>query len=239
MYGFNLSVAERLYILTATIRGRDSYPTDMMYIYNPEWVENHDGYGTIHNKVVYNFTQGHMDYLYKMIVLKNLGLQFLDLVTEYRNRVNAITSKRSSQKRLLKLKYEMSRDFYDFNKITEELPFDKTVEHAKRILEKNECAKSSICYGWHPYEIFTDNPKWMWSQVQNNYSEIESDLQRKIEISSDLTAYAREKSNRNIMVAQLLIATVTLVFTIFSDKAQRMAELIKSWWIIICQLFEG
>jgi hypothetical protein len=38
------------------------------------------------------------------------------------------------------------------------------------------------------------------------------------------------------MVAQLLIATVTLVFTIFSDKAQRMAELIKALWIMICQL---
>jgi hypothetical protein len=88
----------------------------------------------------------------------------------------------------------------------------------------------------YPYEFFTDNPKWMWSQVQNNYSEIESDLRRKIEISSELTAYAREKSNRNIMVAQLLIATVTLVFTIFSDKAQRMAELIKALWIMICQL---
>jgi hypothetical protein len=79
----------------------------------------------------------------------------------------------------------------------------------------------------------------MWSQVQNNYSEIESDLRRKIEISSELTAYAREKSNRNIMVAQLLIATVTLVFTIFTDKAQRIAELIKSLWIMICQLFAG
>jgi hypothetical protein len=238
-YGFNLSFAERLYILTTTIRGRDPYPTDMMYIYNPEWVENNDGYGTIHNKMVYNFTRGHMDYLYKMIVLKNLGLQFFDLVTEYRNKVNAITSKRSSQKKLLKLKYELSKDFYDFSKITEELPFDKTVDRAKRILEKNECAKSSIYHGMYPYEFFTDNPKWMWSQVQNNYSEIESDLQRKIEISSDLTAYAREKSNRNIMVAQLWIATVTLVFTIFTEKAQSIAELIKSWWIIICQLFEG
>jgi hypothetical protein len=142
MYGFNLSAAERLYISTATIPERDSYPTDMMYIYNPEWIENHDGYGTIHNKMVYNFTQGHMDYLYKMIVLKNLGLQFLDVVAEYRNKVNAITSKRSSQKKLLKLKYELSKDFYDFSKITEELPFDKTVDRAKRTLEKMSVQKA-------------------------------------------------------------------------------------------------
>jgi hypothetical protein len=79
----------------------------------------------------------------------------------------------------------------------------------------------------------------MWSQVQNNYSEIESDLQRKIEISSELTAYAREKSNRNIMVAQLWIATVTFVLLIFPDKAQSIAELIKSLCIMICQFFEG
>ena len=77
-----------------------------------------------------------MDYIYKMIVLKNLGLQFWNLATEYRNKVNAITSKKSSQKRLLKLKYELSKDFYDFNKITEELPFDKTIECAKRIMEE-------------------------------------------------------------------------------------------------------
>ena len=100
-----------------------------------------DKYGTIHNKMVYEFTHGH--------VLKNLGLQFWNLVTGYRNKVNAITSKESSQKRLLKLKYELSKEFYDFNKIAEELPFDKTIDHAKRILEKNEYATSSVCYGRH------------------------------------------------------------------------------------------
>lgn len=236
-YGFNLSIAERLYISTSTLRGRDSYPTDMMYIYNPSWVESLNGYGTIHNKMVYEFARGHMDYLYKMIVLVNLGQHFLDLVTEYRNIVNAITSKKSSQKRLLKLKYELSRDFYDFNKITEELPFDKTIECAKQALEKNKYAKSSSCYGWYPYKLFTDNPKWMWSQVQNNYTEIESDLQRKINISSDLTAYAREKGNRNLMVAQLLIAAITFVLLIFPEKAQSIAELIKTLWNFICQLF--
>lgn len=237
MYGFNLSIAERLYMSTATIRGRDSFPTDMMYIYNPSWMESHDGYGTIHNKMVYEFTRGHMDYIYKMIVLKNLGLQFLNLVTEYRNKVNAITSKKSSQKRLLKLKYELSKDFYDFNKITEELPFDKTIERAKRILEKNEYATSSVYYGRHPYELFTDNPKWMWSQVKNNYTEIESDLQRKIDISSELTAFSREKSNRNITVTQLLISTVTFVLLIFPEKALIIADGIKTLWTLICKLF--
>ena len=237
MYGFNLSIAERLYILTTTIRGRDSYPTDMMYVYNPNWVDSHDGYGTIHNKMVYEFTRGHMDYVYKMIVLKNLGMQYLDLVTEYRNKVNGITSKKSSQKRLLRLKYELSRDFYDFNKITEELPFDKAIDRAKRTLEKNEYATSSVCYGMYPYELFTDNPKWMWSQVQNNYTEIESDLQRKIDISSELTAYAREKGNRNLMVAQLMIATVTFILLIFPEKAQNIAESVKALWTLICQLF--
>lgn len=237
MYGFNLSIAERIYISTRTIQVHDSYPTDMMYIYNPTWVESHDEYGTIHNKMVYEFTRRHMDYIYKMIVLKNLGLQFWDLVTEYRNKVNAITSRKSSQKRLLKLKYELSKDFYDFNKITEELPFDKTIERAKRILEKNECATSSVYYGIHPYEFFTDNPEWMWSRVKNNYTEIESDLQRKIDISSELTAFAREKSNQNLTIAQLLIATVTFVLLIFPEKALSIADWIKKLWTLICQLF--
>ena len=172
-----------------------------------------------------------------MIVLKNLGLQFWNLATEYRNKVNAITSKKSSQKRLLKLKYELSKDFYDFNKITEELPFDKTIERAKRILEKNEYATSSVCYGRHTYELFIDNPEWMWSQVKNNYTEIESDLQRKIDISSELTAFSREKSNRNLTIAQLLISIVTFILLIFPEKALSIADWIKTLWTLICQLF--
>jgi hypothetical protein len=239
MQGFNLSVAERLYILTTTIRGRDTYPTDMMYVYNPEWIKDSDGYGTKHNKMVYEFRRGHMDSLYKMVVLKNLGIEYQDLVAEYRNGVNAITAKRSSQKKLLRLKYEMSKDFYDFNKITEELPFEKTVDCVRRELEKNKYATASVRYGLHPYKYYTENPKWMWSQIQTNYSEITSDLKRKIEISSELTAFSREKSNRNLMVAQLLIAMVTFVLLIFPDKAQNIAELIETFWIIISRLFTG
>jgi hypothetical protein len=49
----------------------------------------------------------------------------------------------------------------------------------------------------------------------------------------------REKSNRNLMVAQLLIATVTFVLLIFPDKAQSIAELIKALWTMICQLLAG
>ena len=104
-------------------------------------------------------------------------------------------------------------------------------------MEKNECATSSVYYGIHPYEFFTDNPEWMWSRVKNNYTEIESDLQRKIDISSELTAFAREKSNQNLTIAQLLIATVTFVLLIFPEKALSIADWIKKLWTLICQLF--
>ena len=77
----------------------------------------------------------------------------------------------------------------------------------------------------------------MWSQVKNNYTEIESDLQRKIDISSELTAFSREKSNRNLTVAQLLISVVTFVLLIFPEKALSIADWIKTLWTLICQLF--
>ena len=46
--------------------------------------------------------------------------------------------------------------------------------------------KPAIDYKWFDtkvaeldnYELFIDNPEWMWSQVKNNYTEIESDLQQ-------------------------------------------------------------
>ena len=53
----------------------------------------------------------------------------------------------------------------------------------------------------HPYELFTDNPGMdLVSGKKNNYTEIESDLQRKIDISSGIDCICREKSNRNLTV---------------------------------------
>lgn len=60
--------------------------------------------------------------------------------------------------------------------------------------------------------------------------EVENDLDRKIEISSALTGYSAEKSNRRMVFIQVLLATVTLILTIFSDKATELAEQIKTIW---------
>ena len=225
--GFFLSPAERLYVSTSNIPSRDDYKSDMMYIYNPDKVYDYDAYFTPHNKVLSYFTEDYMLDLYRMVILKGLGLYYLDVISLYRNRVNKYTAQLKSQKKLLKMKYAISKEFYDFNKIDQEIPIKKEIAYAKAVLEQNKYVTSSVYYQWNPYSQFTNNPEWMWKQIKDNYEEIESDLQHKIEISADLNAYKREKGNRIITYFQLIIALLTFVLRIFPEKAEVIAEIIR------------
>ena len=230
MQGFNLSIAERLYISTVTIRTRDSYKSDMMFLYNPELITGYEMYVTAHNKVIRQLTRGYMKELYRGILLKDIGIRYQDLISEYRNMINACKAGRINHKKLLKMKYSLSRDFYDFKKIDEELGVDKELEKIDIILSKNKYSRSSVNHGVYPYKFFAVNINWIWKQVRENYMEVENDLDRKIEISSALTGYSAEKSNRRMVFIQVLLATVTLILTIFSDKATELAEQIKTIW---------
>lgn len=133
----------------------------------------------------------------------------------------------------MQLKYNLSKDFYTFHKVDEELPVNREVERVSRLLENNQFARDSVYYWRHHYHSFTGNIKWMWEQVKENYKEIASDLSRKIEISSELMAFSRESSNRRLTWCQLILAVITFGLLIFPDKALEIADAIRYIWRII------
>lgn len=230
--GFYISEIEKLFLQTSNYRSRDSYDTDMMLVYNPEKIKSFDGYITAHNKELYWFTMNYMSKLYTMLVLKNIGVNYLDVVSSYRNKINSVRSNKKSQRKLLRLKYELGKDFYIFTKIDQELPVSKEFESANELLERNEYTRKSIGVfsNYHPYKTFTGRPKNMWKQIKENYDEIQMDLDEKIKISEGLTAYSETKSNQRVAWFQLAIATITFVLVIFPDKAIAIANLIGILW---------
>ena len=235
--GFNLSLSERLYVSTETLRTLDNYNSDMLFIYNPELIDGYEMYDSPHNKVLDEFGD-YMCELYRVIIIKNLGINYSNLISKYRNKVNYYKANKKSQAKLLKLQYDLSKDFYDFQKIGDELPVQKEIEKVKKILEKNKFSRLSIYHHIHPYHFFTENPKWLWKQIEDNYEEIKKDLTRKIEISSELTSFSREKSNRRLTFYQLILAFVTFVFLLFPDKTKELAKVIKDAWHNIVDLLK-
>ena len=231
-YGFNFSCAERLYVSTETLKPFDSYESDMMFVFNPDMIDEYKMYLTPHNKALHQLKMCYMDELYRGVILKDIGIGYLNLISHYRNQVNKNKPHRKNHRRLLKLKYQISKDFYDFKKIDEELPVDGELDKIDKILRDDLFTKASIYYGLHTAKIFASSPRWIWKQIRSNYDEVENDLNRKIEISDSLTSYSSEKKNRILIIIQVILATLTLYLMIFPDKTTKIA----SWLLKIFEL---
>lgn len=113
MRGFYLSPAERFYTSEKTFMTRFSDELDMMFVYNPELIADYEMYYTAHNKVLVQLTWDYMDELYRVIVLNGLGKCYSNLISDYRNKINKCKNSRRQYKTLLKLQYQLNRDFYD------------------------------------------------------------------------------------------------------------------------------
>lgn len=227
MSGFFFSLVERLYVSTLTTAFRDNGKSDMIYVYNPERITNYLGFVTPHNLALEQLTLDYMQELYRAIILKYFGLKHQDVISSYRNKINQCKPSKRTHKKLLKMKYQLNRDFYDFRKIDEELPVNESLKNARKTLSQNKYAKASIYDGFHTCEQFTDYPQWIWKQVKTNYSEVENDLARKIEISDSLYKYSYERRSRWIVIFQVLLATATFFFLVFPNKAKEFAEILK------------
>lgn len=235
MYGFNISNSERLYVSTKIGTNENDNDTDMMLIFNPDYVNDYKMFSTKHNKVMTCFMH-HMEEIYRIVIIKNFGVKYYDLISKYRNIVNKSKTGKRQNKALLELKYQLNKSFYNFNKIGEELPVNKEFEKIEAIIESNEYAKASIYRNLHPYKLLTSTPEWIWQQVRNNYCEVENDLDRKLEISDSLTKYKNEQTNRKLAFIQVILAVLTFYLLIFPDRAKEISDYIleiKKFFVLI------
>lgn len=237
MNGFYFSLAERFYTSTMTIGRITEVESDMMFLYNAELIVDYQMYGSAHNYVLEHLMMDYMKELYKVIILSELGRSYWNLISEYRNKINECKTSRRQHKILLKLKYQLNQDFYDFKKIDEELPVDKKLERAEKIMRSNKYAKLSTFWGMHTYEQFTNIPMQSWIHIRTNYTEAANDLNRKLEIADSLAKYTSERKTRNMVFIQVILAAATFFFLIFPSKAAAAADLIKWLWSYLRSLF--
>ena len=235
-YGFYFSPAERLYAeIDKNMSGENS--NDMIYVYNPELISDYAAYHTPNNKTLHYFADDYMSELYRIVIIKNIGMVYQNLITHYRNESNRINTTRFALRKLLKIRSSFNVVFYDFKKIDEELPVGKTITELVDELDRNDYSRKSMYMGLRTSKYFTYSPGDIWEQVKSNMVEIDSDLQRKIEISSGLTEYSREASNRRLGYYQLLLAILTFAFLLFPSKAEYVAELIKQLLQFLSKVF--
>ncbi|MFQ7112176.1 MAG: hypothetical protein ACLRP9_11360 [Anaerovoracaceae bacterium] len=230
MYGFFLSNAERLYYYSSTPKRMDPSQYDMRFVFNPNKFDDYFGFQTPQHKALNNLTQDYAMTLYTMIIIKNLSVNYSQMISEFRNRENAIKTTQHSHKKLLKLKYEVERAFYSYTKIDYEFSVEDESQNVSKLLAKNPFIKKSVKCGCHPYKIFCDGPQKLWKQIKVNYDELMTDLNNKIDISSSLTHYHDAKKNSRVSWIQLVIAISTFILLIFPEKAATISEFFLYWY---------
>lgn len=232
MYGFFLSDAERLYYSSSLPRENDAFQFDMIFIFNPNKFNDYDCFDTPKKLALYNLTQDYMMSLYTMVIIKNLSINYSRMISEFRNRENAIKTTQYSHKKLLKLKYEIERAYYSYSKIDHEFSVENEAKNINKLLEENHFVKKSVIHGYHPYEGFSYGAQNLWKLIKINYDELMIDLNNKIDISSSLTHYYDVKKNSRVSWIQLVIAISTFVLLIFPEKATSVSEYFLYWYEI-------
>lgn len=224
MYGFFLSKAECLYYSSSSPREENAFQFDMVFVVNPNKIDNYAGFVTPQNLSLYRLTQNYMMSLYTMVIIKNLSINYSRIISEFRNRENAIKTTQYSHKKLLKLKYEIERVYYSYSKIDHEFSVEKESKEINKLLEEYHFVKKSVMHGDHSYEGFSYQPKNLWKLIKINYDELMIDLNNKIDISSSLTNYYDVKKNSRVSWIQLVIAISTFVLLIFPEKATTISD---------------
>lgn len=223
-FGFFLSHAERLYYPQNIIRANYTSQFDMIFVFNPNKIDNYTGFIDPKNRAIYNLTHEYMSSLYTIVIIRNLSINYSIMISEFRNRENVIKNTRHSHKKLLKLKYEIERAYYSYSKIDHEFSIEDEVKNINKLLEENLFVKKSVIHGYHTYKDFSYGSQHLWELIKVNYNELMIDLNNKIDISSSLTQYYDVKKNSRVSWIQLVIALSTFVLLIFPEKATVLAE---------------
>ena len=224
--GFLLSSAEKLFVSTDTLYSEDEYETDMMYIYNDQLVTDYDGFENAHNYIVKKMGWFLKD-MALAIIYKNMGIYYYNQIVIYRNRINGIKMNIRSYKKLLQLKYEFEKSFYDFNIIREQIPIERESERMLHKLEECDYARYSCYLGYHPYKLFVAIPKNQWHSIIENYDYLSQELDKKIEIAASLKGYKDVRKGYHISWYQFIVAIITLYLMIYSEMIEKITKLIE------------
>ena len=221
--GFFISESAKLFMSMDTLPDRDNNKSDMMYIYNPEKIVKKGCFREVSQQALYYLMEEYMEYLYKVITLKNLGTYYLSICADFRNRINHIRMDKKSYSRLLKIQYEFEVTFFVYKKVHEEINSNDEYEKLQNWLENNEYVRRSTFDGYHTYESFVDTPQYNDSLIEQKVIELERELDRKIKVSDSLKKYSGDKRNYVMAIIQLIIAIATFVLLLFPEKAQLIA----------------
>lgn len=204
-------------------RKNKSY-SDYTYIVNTEIKEKNEMYFDMDHQIVRELEEFYV-YLMKTHILKAMSSKFSSISSFYRNKVNKVSIKKKSYKKLLTLRYAYEKDTDIFKRLFEEIDWGYEKRNLESFLLENKenLERPHI----HAYKMLTEYPFIIKGEIEEYHNYIKYEIENKLTLTSHLKDYKDEGRNHRLNIINILISTITFLSLLFPSIPINLANKLK------------
>lgn len=181
---------------------------------------------SVKDEVYHHMREYSIDY-FKVMFLKILARDAGEQIVVYRRKLDKIKLRRNQLNQLLKLKYNLSKNIDDYNKIVRDEIWERTDKRLQKIFEKNsQIALSARYKAFISMKDYTHYSVIDKEKIDKDIEILYKEYNDKKEILQNLAEFKNNKRSLLLNIAMLLISAVTLAFVIFPERAEMLADVI-------------
>lgn len=223
-----------------SLSGRyEHHPTDnrLIYIIKDDGIEA-GHLESVKDDVYFHMKEYSQEY-FRFLFLDTLSKEIGKLAVSYKHRLDRIKLHKNRLKELLKLKYQFSRDIDYYNRYIRDGNWERSKKELEEIYKNNEELVKKISRPFYTsYEHFCNRAISGAEQLEKDINVLLSEFDSKGNILQNLSNYKNAAWNIRINVVMLIVASTTLFFVVFPEKASVLSDFIRSVYHSIIDLFK-
>lgn len=216
----------------------ERYSSDrrLIYVIKDDGIEE-SRLRTVKDDVYVHIDQYAREY-FRFLFLNILSKEAGKTVVFYKHKLDRVKLGKRRLKRLLKMKYQFSRDTDDFKRYVRDDNWEESIARLRDIYEDiGEMLKNLKSHPYISYEDFCHNALAGSEKIEGDIDTLLTEFESKEHILQTLSDYKNTAWGLRLNILMLFIAVVTLLLVIFPERAKWLAGIFQTIYYFIIGLF--
>lgn len=197
------------------------FTSDMVYLYNEDLIEQERGFYTKDYYVVYKLSSTCLMDILKFNLLNVYNTYYARMVVKYRTKLNKIKLNKNKLHSLLKLRYRFEKEMDSYLRYCDGEHWDDSKEKIDNFFENKD---NPVGYKY----TYIMSPRNAMDNIKKQINNVVMDFDIKTSVLQHLSNYKNESKNRKINFIMLALTSLTLVFVIFPNWSDVVADWISN-----------
>lgn len=198
--------------------------TDLIYVVNELTMKHEPGYYSIDFQIVYEFELNLSADIFKFALLDALNELVANDLISYKLNLNKIKLKKNRLSKLLKLRYLYEKDIDFYRRYVCDDIWEEAEKEIAYIFDGQKLK------GSYDYRILTESPVLSKNKIIEQIGALCAEFDEKTSILQHLAAYKNENRNRRTNCIMLVLTIATIVFIIFPELSEDVANFLLFIW---------